>query len=87
MSVEVHRRRGESFDSMLRRFGRKVQMSGRLIQAKKIRFRRRPKSPALVRAAALKREQKKGYLAYLEKIGKLEEELEKMKAKKRFRRR
>ena len=87
MAVEVHRRRGESFDSFLRRFGRKVQMSGRLIQARKIRFRKRPKSKPLTRAAALKREQKKGYLAYLEKIGKLDEELAKMKAKKRFRRR
>lgn len=72
---------------MLRRFGRKVQMSGRLIQAKKIRFFRRPKSRSLKRAAALKREHKRGYLGYLEKVGKLEEELEKMKAKKRFRRR
>ena len=62
-------------------------MSGRLIQARKIRFRKRPKSKPLTRAAALKREQKKGYLAYLEKIGKLDEELAKMKAKKRFRRR
>ena len=87
MSVEVHRRRGESFDSMLRRFGRKVQMSGRLIQAKKIRFRKRAKSRPLKRTAALKRERKRGYLAYLEKVGKLDEELEKMKAKKRFRRR
>lgn len=87
MSVEVHRRRGESFDAMLRRFGRKVQMSGRIIQAKKIRFYRRPKSKLLKRTAALKRTRKTSYLAYLEKVGKLEEELEKMKAKKRFRRR
>lgn len=87
MAVEVHRRRGESFDSFLRRFGRKVQMSGRLLQAKKIRFHQRAKSRTLRRAAALKRERKKGYLAYLEKVGKLDEELEKMKAKKRFRRR
>ncbi|MDP3771222.1 MAG: 30S ribosomal protein S21 [bacterium] len=87
MAVEVHRRRGESFDGLLRRFGRKVQMSGRLIQARKIRFFKHPKSKPLTRTAALKREKKKGYLAYLEKIGKLDEELEKMKAKKRFRRR
>lgn len=85
MGVDVHRRRGESFDGLLRRFGRKVQMSGRLLQAKKIRFHRRRTSKAVERTAAVTRAYRRSYLGYLEKIGKLEEELEKMKSKRRRR--
>ncbi|MFH1430479.1 MAG: hypothetical protein ABIG71_03075 [Candidatus Uhrbacteria bacterium] len=85
MGVEVQRRRGESFDGFIRRFSRKVQMSGRLIQARKIRFHKRAESKSVQRGAALRREQRKGYYEYLEKIGKLDEELEKMKSKRRRR--
>lgn len=87
MALEVHRRRGETFDSLLRRFGRKVQMSGRIIQAKKIRFHQRPPSASRRRASALYRARRQSYFGYLDKVGKLEEELEKLKAKKKFRRR
>ncbi|MFH1098987.1 MAG: hypothetical protein V1723_03645 [Candidatus Uhrbacteria bacterium] len=87
MAVEVHRRRGETFDALLRRFSRKIQMSGRLIQARKIRFHAIAPSKTRQRASALIREQRRQYLAYLEKIGKLEEELEKMKARRKGRRR
>ena len=85
MAVAVHRRRGETFDALLRRFSKKVQMSGRLLQAKKIRFHKGPVSKAGTRASALVRVERKRYLEYLEKIGKLDEELEKMKNKKRRR--
>lgn len=87
MSVAVNRRRGESFDSLMRRFSRKVQMSGRLLQAKKIRFHHRTPSKNTQRNVALRREQRKGYYVYLEKIGKLDEELEKLRSRKRGRRR
>lgn len=87
MSVQVHRRRGESFDGFMRRFSRKVQMSGRLLQAKKIRFYARPTSKNIQRDAALRREQRKGYFEYLEKVGKLDEELEKLRGRRRGRRR
>ncbi len=83
---EVHRRRGETFDAFLRRFSRKVQMSGRVLQAKKIRFHARPKSKGQQRASALVRVERARYLEHLDRLGKLEEELEKMKGKKRRRR-
>lgn len=87
MAVDVHRRRNESFDSFMRRFTRKVQMSGRQVQAKKIRFYERNQSKASQRHVALQRAQKRGYFSYLEKIGKLDEELAKLRTRKRSRRR
>jgi ribosomal protein S21 len=86
MSVEVHRRRGESFDGFIRRFGRKVQMSGRLIQARKIRFHKPETSKPIQREAALKRERRRSYYIYLEKLGKLDEELDRLRSRKRRRR-
>lgn len=62
-------------------------MSGRILQAKKIRFRKRPLSKASQRASALVRVERKRYLEYLDKVGELEKELERMKAKRKGRRR
>ena len=36
--TEVKKRKGESFDSLFRRFKQRLQLSGRVLQAKKIRF-------------------------------------------------
>ncbi|HEX9503004.1 MAG TPA: 30S ribosomal protein S21, partial [Patescibacteria group bacterium] len=36
--VEVKRKDNESFESLLRRFNRKIQQSGVLVRARKIRF-------------------------------------------------
>ena len=41
--VEVKKKDGESFESMFRRFSRKIQQSGVLIRARKTRFYTREK--------------------------------------------
>jgi len=74
--AEIKRKRGETFESLLRRFTRKVQQSGRLIQAKKIRFHAREKSQTKKRADALRRLEIQEEREYLKKIGKLKEEPE-----------
>ncbi len=74
--AEVKRKRGETFESLLRRFTRKVQQSGRLIQAKKVRFYERPKSEAKRRVTALRRLRIQEEREYLKKIGKLKDEPE-----------
>lgn len=74
MGQEVKRKRGETFESMMRRFSRRVQQSGKLLQAKKIRFHASDKSRNLQRASALRREEIKKKRDYLKKIGKLKEE-------------
>ena len=55
--VEVKRKDNESFDSLLRRFNRKIQQSGVLIRARRIRFFESPKSRNLQRVAARRRSQ------------------------------
>ncbi len=55
--VEVKRKENESFDSLLRRFNRKIQQSGVLIRARRIRFYVAPKSRNLQKEAARRRAQ------------------------------
>ncbi len=72
--AEVKRKKGESFESLLRRFSRKVQESGKLLQARKIRFHSRTKSKSAVREAALRREYLRARREYLIKTGQATEE-------------
>ena len=53
--VEVKRRDGESFESLLRRFNRKIQQSGVLVRARRIQFYDPPKSRNLLRVSARRR--------------------------------
>ncbi|OGF20783.1 hypothetical protein A2316_04240 [Candidatus Falkowbacteria bacterium RIFOXYB2_FULL_38_15] len=74
MGQEVKRKKGETFESMMRRFSRRVQQSGKLLQAKKIRFYEPEKSRNLQRVSALRREDIKKKREYLKKVGKLKDE-------------
>lgn len=73
MGQEVKRKKGETFESLMRRFSRRVQQSGKLLQAKKIRFHTSEKSRNLRRISALRREEIKKKMEYLKKVGKLKE--------------
>ena len=72
--AEVKRKKGESFESLLRRFTRKVQDSGKILQVKKIRYHAKQKSKTAVRAGALRREYLKAKRDYLIKSGQATEE-------------
>jgi len=72
--TEVKRKKGESFESLLRRFNNRVQMSGRLLQAKKIRFLPDVENKTKKKSAALKRESIKEKIGYLLRTGKITEE-------------
>ena len=72
--VEVKRKKGETFESFLRRFNKRLQQSGRLYQVRKIRFFARPKSKTRVREEASKRSEFRAKREYLKRIGKLPEE-------------
>ncbi len=69
--MEVRRRRGETFESFLRRFNRRLLGSGKLFQARKIRFHKKAASKSKVKHTALRRLELKERYAYLEKVGKL----------------
>lgn len=72
--VEVKRKKGETFDSLLRRFQRRYQQSGRGIQTKKIRFHAAEPSKTKRHRSALRREVKRKEYVYLMKTGQLKEE-------------
>jgi ribosomal protein S21 len=74
LSVEVNRKKGESFDAFMRRFQRRYQQSGRNLQSKKVRFHKDEPNRNRVRASALRRQSKKEQYEYLLKTGQLKEE-------------
>lgn len=73
MGVEVRKRDNESSDSLIRRFSRKVQESGVLLQARKIRYYERKKSKKRVREAAQRRAELTAERDRLIKLGEIDE--------------
>ena len=71
--VEVKKKEGETPESLLRRFSKRVQQSGVLIRAKRKRFYESPKTKREKREDALRRKAVREKRDYLRKIGKLEE--------------
>ena len=69
--VEVKKKDGESFESLLRRFNRKIQQSGVLVRARKIRFYEPGKSRNILRENALRRAANREKREELKKLGKL----------------
>ena len=72
--VEVKRKKGETFDALLRRFQRRFQQSGKQIETKRRRFHDSGKNRNQRRDSALRREQKREQYVYLSKTGQLKEE-------------
>ncbi len=71
--IEVRRKEGESGESLLRRFSRRVQHSGLLLRAKRRRFYQSKKNKRAVREDALRRKDIREKRDYLRRIGQLEE--------------
>lgn len=69
--VEVKRKDGESFESLLRRFNRKIQQSGILVRARRIQFYEPPKSRNLMRESARRRSELAEERENLRRMGKL----------------
>ncbi|MCD4760650.1 30S ribosomal protein S21 [bacterium] len=81
--LEVRRKDGESFESLIRRFTRKTIQSGKILQAKKIRFFSKSKTKRELRESALRKKGISSKLDYLKQIGKLDEFELKRRHKKR----
>lgn len=71
--VEVKSKNHESFEKLLRRFTKKIIQSGKLLQARKVRFKYRPKSKRQYRSAAAYRMKVQDQREYLKKLGKIDE--------------
>lgn len=72
--VEVRRKEGETVGAMLRRFTRRVQLSGVLIAARKNHYHIGKPTKRAVRVRALRRIIKRKEVERLKKLGKLGDE-------------
>jgi len=73
MALEILKQERETSQSLVRRFQKRIQQSGLLLQARKIRFRQRRKSEQMKKRAALRREELKKEYEKLKKLGKISE--------------
>jgi len=72
-SIEVKRKPGESVESLLRRFRRRLQRSRILNRVKEEKFFQKPKNKRQRKESALARKAARELREYLKKIGKLKE--------------
>ena len=75
--LEVKKKDNESFEALMRRFSKKLMQSGRIIQAKKVRFHTKPLNKRAQKLKALRSEEISSKREYLRKIGKLDEMMDK----------
>lgn len=73
--VEVKSKKNESFESLLRRFTRRLQSSGNALEARKMRFNKPVPNKNAERKSALRRESIRVKREYLIRIGQLVEEV------------
>lgn len=72
--IEVKKKDRESSESLIRRFSRRVQQSGVLMQVRKSRFRVEEKTRRQMREGAMYKEKVKKVVNKLKKMGKFDEE-------------
>jgi len=70
MSIEIKRKKGESFSSLLRRFSNKIRRSGVLRDHKDSLFIRPKQSVQMQKRSALEKKKRGEHMDYLKKIGK-----------------
>ncbi|MBU1895484.1 hypothetical protein KJ641_01280 [Patescibacteria group bacterium] len=71
---DIKRKRGESFDAFMRRVKRRWMQSGRLLQARKVKFFIPKKSKNIQRFSAIRKVNLISKTNYLRKIGKIKDE-------------
>lgn len=72
--IESKRKKEESFEGFLRRFNKRIQQSGMLMEARQSQHHKPSKSRNLRRRSALISNEMKLKFEYLRKVGKLKEE-------------
>lgn len=80
---EIKRKKGESFEAFIRRVKRRWQQSGKILQARKVKFQIPKQSKNVQKNQAVKRSQKISKETYLRKIGRLPPEEDKFNKFKR----
>lgn len=69
MALEIKRKEGESSNSVMFRFNKRVRQSGILLEVRKRRFHHRKENKRKVRLSAIYRDAKKGEMARAKKLG------------------
>lgn len=72
-AIEVTKAGGESNSSLMRRFSKRVQLSGNIKTARGLRYRERAKSELKKKKEALKKQTKRAHYERLKKLGKLKD--------------
>lgn len=72
--IEVKKKDRESSESLIRRFSRRVQQSGVLVQARRARFRKDEKTRRELRQGAMYKEKVKKVVSRLKKMGKFDDQ-------------
>lgn len=67
--INVTKKKGESFESLFRRFSRRVQSSGKILTARSKRFYERPANRNKQHASAVRRLEKKADFEYRLRTG------------------
>ena len=73
-TIDIKRKKGESFEAMFRRFSKRVQSSGKMLTIRAGRFHARKPSKSKMQKSALRRIEMGVKREYLLKSGKLKEE-------------
>jgi len=71
--IEVKRKKGETFESLLRRFQRRQQQCGVMLEVRKKRYRKPAENKNRVHESALRREKKREQYQYLYKTGQIKD--------------
>ncbi|MFH1838234.1 MAG: 30S ribosomal protein S21 [Candidatus Kuenenbacteria bacterium] len=71
MTIEVKKKKGESPESLLRRFTKQVQQSGLVLQVKKTQYLNPAQSREKIKKTAKRRTKLNEKREYLKKIGKI----------------
>lgn len=72
--VEVKKKKSESFESLVRKFNRRIQQSGKVLQAKKIRYKEQPVNKNKRKKLTTRRLEINSKKEYLKKTGKIKED-------------
>ena len=73
-TIEVKRKKGESFEAVFRRFTRRMQQSGKPLTVRAKRFRTKDANKNRTRKSAIRRLEMGAKREYLLKTGKVKEE-------------
>lgn len=71
MALEIKKQNRETVQGLVRRFARRIQQSGILLEARKKRFKARGKSEQMKKRAALRREELRKHYEKLKKMGEI----------------